>query len=232
MTNSYDDSLPSPEPKYSYVCWMDIMGTGNNMYQNISVAAQKILNFQILAKEVESDGLTIYPMMDGVYIVSEDIQDLTEFIEVAFENAAHQVLERDTEGMFIIRGGISFGPIVEGKDFPIEFDDEEYSQNIESLLIGPPMVEAYGVEEDAPPFGIAIHDSARSFTPNDFQYQWYKWFNPSNRELANELRKKLESYFEYSKRNSHITNYPEEKIEQHKDMMELYLPEVKLKNRE
>lgn len=232
MTNSYDQDIPSPEPRYAYVCWVDIMGTGNNMYQNISTAAKKILNFQILAKEFEGAELTIYPMMDGVYIVTEDIQDLTEFLEVVFEEAAQQILKKELDGMFIIRGGISYGPIVEGKDFSVEFDDEEYRQNIESLLIGPPMVESYSVEEEAPPFGIAIHDSARSFTPDEFQYQWYKWFKGSNRELANTLRKKLESYFRYSRKNSHITNYPKSDIDRHEELMEKYLPEVKLKSKE
>ncbi|WP_127014739.1 MULTISPECIES: hypothetical protein [Haloarcula] len=231
MSNT-NENLPSPEPKYSYVCWMDIMGTGNNMYQNISDAAQKILQFQILAKEFETDGLTIYPMMDGVYIVSQEIDHLTEFLKLVFERAANEVLDRELDDMFIIRGGVSFGPVVEGKDFPIEFEDDGYRQNIESLLIGPPMVEAYGIEEDAPPFGIAIHDSARSFTPDNFQYQWYKWFDNNNRELANDLRKKLETYFDYNNKKSHMTNYPEEKVRSHKEMMELYLPEVKLKNRE
>jgi hypothetical protein len=210
---------------------MDIMGTGNYMYQNISLAAQKILNFQILAKKYESDNVTIYPMMDGVYIVSEDVDVLINFIDIILENAAKQVLKENLKDAFVIRGGISFGPVVEGKDFSVDLD-EEYSQNIESLLIGPPMVEAYRSEEKAPPFGIAVHDSARAFSSDAFQYQWYKWFHPKNRELANDLRKKLEKYFEHSIKVSHITNYPEEKIADHREMMERYLPEVKLKNKE
>lgn len=231
MTNVLEQDFPSPEPSDSYICWIDIMGTGNHMYQNISVAAQKILNFQILAKKFESDGLTIYPMMDGIYVVSEEVNKLTDFIDIVFESTAEQVLEEELEDTFIIRGGISFGPVVEGKDFSVDLDDE-YSQNINSLLIGPPMVEAYKSEEKAPPFGIAVHDSARAFSSDVFQYQWYEWFQSKNRELANDLRKELEKYFDHSKKVSHITNYPEKKITNHRDMMERYLPEVKLKNKE
>lgn len=229
MTEHDHGDLPSPDPKESYVCWMDIMGTGNNMYQNISIAAKKILKFQMIAKRFENGDITIYPMMDGVYIVSEEVGELKKFLEESFEEAAEQVLKMPLEDMFVIRGGISFGPVVEGKDFPTNFEDEQYRQNIESLLIGPPMVEAYTIEDSAPPFGIAIHDSARSFTPDDFKYQWYEWFQPENRELANDLRKELEEYFQNSTNNSHVTNYSEEKIDRHQSLMRKYLPEVKLK---
>lgn len=227
----FDQDITSPEPSESYICWIDIMGTGNHMYQNISVAAQKILNFQILAKKFEGEDLTIYPMMDGIYVVSEKVGKLTEFIDATFEKAANQVIMEDIEDTFVIRGGVSFGPVVEGKDFS-ENVDEEYSQNINSLLIGPPMVEAYNSEEKAPPFGIAVHESARAFSSGVFQYQWYEWFQSENRELANDLRKELENYFDHSRKVSHITNYSEAKIEEHTEMMERYLPEVKLKNKE
>jgi hypothetical protein len=76
MTDVLDGQIPSPDSSDSYVCWIDIMGTGNHMYRDISVAAQKILNFQVLAKKFESDNLTIYPMMDGVYIVSESVEEV------------------------------------------------------------------------------------------------------------------------------------------------------------
>jgi len=200
------------------------------MYQNISDTARNLLYFQILSKELEIEECTIYPMMDGVYVVSEDLDEMIVFLKATFERAARQVVEREVEDVFLIRGGLSYGPIVEGKDFQIEFNDQEYQDNIESLLIGPPMVEAYTMEEEAPPFGIAIHESARSFTPDDFRYQWYKWFSPDNRELANDLRKTIEAYFNYSKRHAHVTNYPAEKIDHHMELMQQYLPEVKLKN--
>ena len=228
MSDISGGELPSPEPKYSYVCWMDIMGTGNGMYQNISDVAKHLLQFQILAKDGEGEKITIYPMMDGIYVVSEDSSSLIEFLKTTFKKAAQRVVEREVGDVFIIRAGISYGPIVEGGDFTIGFDDGRYKENIESLLIGPPMVEAYGIEEKAPPFGISVHESARAFSPENFEYQWYEWYSPKNKELANELRKKLESYFNEREKRTHMTNYEAEKIDHHRELIELYLPELKL----
>jgi hypothetical protein len=37
----------------------------------------------------------------------------------------------------------------------------------QALLIGMPMIHAYQTERQAPPFGIFVHESARSFAPGN-----------------------------------------------------------------
>jgi hypothetical protein len=208
------------------------MGTGNYMYQDVSEAAQKILDFQLLSIEHETQDLSTYPMMDGIYVVSEEVNNLLDFIDNTFEDHADRIVNEELEEIYLIRGGISFGPIVEGDDFEYGEDSDDVLRTINSLLIGSPMVEAFNIEDEAPPFGIAIHDSARAFTESGFQYQWYNWFEPDHLELANDLRKEVEEYFEESKNHCHMTNYPEEKIDHHAKLLDKYLPEVKLKNNE
>jgi len=84
------------------------------------------------------------------------------------------------------------------------------------------MVQACQSEKYAPPFGIYIHESARSFAPQDTEpihHVWMKWFDEQNREgYLNGIK----SYFDWFETKPNFMQYNSERIQEHKKMAEEY----------
>lgn len=228
-------SLKHRDTDNEFVCWLDMMGTKSIMSRSLeeySIKMFKLHNTALLAEEEmeDSEDLTLYPVMDGVYIVSKTKHTLEEYLRLVFNTLAQDIIdEREVYHRFIIRAAVAFGPIVHGQDIPEDATqlDDTFK---DTLLLGFPMVQAFGYEKEAPPFGIYIHESARSFTSNEgeeepFRYVWWKWFEPFDRAIAVELREILAEYYEWAKDNSRRIGYEFDKIEEHEKLAKQYYPE-------
>lgn len=205
------------EPTEEYVAWIDLMGTGAIMEWSEDVASTNIGKIQIvMARWAESYDIDIYPMMDGSYAVSDDQDNIMNYIAKVFRQAAQILLNRHSNEDLppvhfspIPRGGLSKGNVYHG--YQIEGTDlDEYDiQN--SILIGQPVAQAHKCENDASPFGCSVHPSARQ-KDHLSAVKW--WMDGSYVEAIVEA---LKDYFDYYQQNSDV-NYSRKKIQQHRDM--------------
>jgi hypothetical protein len=103
-------------------------------------------------------------MMDGVYITSPRQGPLRYLLSAVLRRLAETFLVEKTPWFkFMVRGCISFGPLIDGRDLP-EQASHSLARNPtyrDSILIGIPLAQAYRGETSAPPFGVFIDESAR-----------------------------------------------------------------------
>jgi hypothetical protein len=192
----YVDPTSLQTPKNEYVGWIDIMGTSNAMRRSVKTAAVKVLKLHNIIIDVRDDfDIEAFPMMDGIYVVSEDKDEIVDFFQSIFKGYAEYLVEQSVEDHFevfyaaIIRAAIAFGPLYHGSDTPDDAsssiaNSDEYG---DSIIIGVPMADAYTAEAEAPPFGIHIHQSARTRAPDDKEpipQYWWEWWDESESELT------------------------------------------------
>ncbi|SEW22886.1 hypothetical protein [Natrinema salifodinae] len=229
----YTDSEQLSGITEEYVCWLDLMAVRGTMSRSLETSAITILNLHVAIDDaLDRETMTHYPIMDGVYLTSENKWDMLNTLGDIFSKIAKDNIENaNTEYMYIPRASLSFGPILHGKNIPEELNREFVgnSDYIESILLGLPMIQAVENEPNAPPFGIYVDKSARAFAPGDddpIETPWHRWFRYIDEDadaLGSELYDELSEYYKWCKSNSNYLEYPEEDIEKHKSMAEEYL---------
>jgi hypothetical protein len=84
------------------------------------------------------------------------------------------------------------------------------------------MAQAYRAEREAPPFGIAVHSSARAFAPEGdrpFRFIWLDWFRTSDPQVnAREMLEQLNVYFDWQVKHCNMTGYDSKRIEYHRKL--------------
>ena len=216
-----------PKAKNEYVCWMDIMGTKGKMENSVNTCAIFILKFHAAVLETIQLGCNIktYPVMDGVYITSTSKSDLEKALFHIFTSLGDLfITEKNFHHKFIVKASVAFGPVIHGKDIGNSVNKEFASTSYykDSLLLGLPMIQAFTGEKGAPPFGVIIHESARSFAPNSeepFRFKWWKWFlydkSAWPNTKTNELSDAIKQYFDTSEKQSLPLDYPVDRIKAH-----------------
>lgn len=175
--------------------------------------------------------LSIYPMLDGMYVSSPSQQPLLDFLAAVFHRAAENfVAEEEHYHRFLIKAAVAYGQLAHGKNIPAAAGAifEKHTGHRDSLLFGMPIIQAFQSEKFAPPFGIYIHESARSFSPKDekpFPYIWWRWFKPTESELVGAMKKTLTEYFTFCQKHSRSMNYSPERIEEHYNSAKEYFDE-------
>jgi len=202
------------------------MGIRSIMSRSLAIAANFVFKLHVAALEAWSPSLRMYPVMDGVYVVSERQGPICDFLETVFSSLAHAfVSEPKMQHRFVAKSAVAYGPVVHGADVPREASRSLHGpknpQYKDAILLGIPMVQAVQGESKAPPYGVYIHESARAFAPEDdepFRYLWWHWFKPERGDLAKELRDQLDAYFKWCKKRSGMLEYDREHIQLHRRM--------------
>lgn len=207
-------NLPNSKPRY--VCWFDVMGTASISSRSIPEASVKVFKVHTAAISAHeelpvryTDDIEMYPMMDGVYAISESKDALRRFLHLLFTAFGEDIIKAsETHHILAVRASVAYGPVVAGKDMDGYNDTLEGTIHQEQTLVGLPVIQAFSHEREAPPFGVYIHESARAFAPDGddpFNFVWWKWFRSNDdqfdeEELAHQVRDKLEEYWEWSKK--------------------------------
>ncbi|MDR2891233.1 MAG: hypothetical protein LBV18_06550 [Alistipes sp.] len=220
------DSKKLPEPKAEFVCWIDIMGSQATMTTVINRAANFIFKFHacvLECRDTNNIDVTYYPVMDGVYITSANIEALQTAINTIFKRLATIFAkEYNLDHSFIIRGAIAFGPVIHGRDISVDCNsylgsaDSNYKKQ---LLLGMPISQCYNGERDAPPFGVYMHDSAIAF--GKLSGRFYRWWN-NDEEFIKKLEKGIVKYFEHCQNRIHSLGMDKDKIEKYKALSKEY----------
>ncbi len=221
-----------------YVCWIDIMGTRNIMSESVSKAANSIFKLHSCVMDcIDEDGdATFYPLMDGVFITSPNYGKIFLIIDKLFSRFADIFLTTPNhEHLFVVKGSLSYGPIMHGCDITDEMCEmmvcnDTYKQFI---LLGLPMIQAYNVEATAPPFGIFIHESARKYKGLQGRYYGWKYrddeFNllPNQEEVKQKLMNKVIEYFNWCEQYCNYLEMDENKIAKYKKLAKEYFNRLK-----
>lgn len=232
----YFDSrhLLSQSPSTEYVCWLDVMGTENQMLRSLPIAANFIYKLHCAVIEAYDelgcpDYIRLYPVMDGQYITSLRRVPLQNLVNQALCRLALTFLNEDTcFHQFLVRGAVAYGPVYHGMDLDPRTTAvlPRYERHRNSILMGLPMALAYRAERDAPPFGIAADATARTFAPEGdwpFRFVWLDWYRSSRPPIdPAQLLRKLEGYFDWQEKHCNMTGYKPESIARHRKLAQEY----------
>jgi hypothetical protein len=221
------DAEKLPNPESEYVAWVDVMGTQIAMSRSIKTTANFIFKLHLAAIGAANDAVKLYPVMDGFYVAAKAQQDMLNFLSGVFSRAAEEFNAAiKKHHRFLIRGGLAFGPVIHGGSVtdcaPELKEAAEYSKQ---LLLGLPMVQAHLSERDAPPFGVYVHESARSFAPEGSEcihWIWWRWGTPETKQTWDKLKGKLDAHFTWCEERAEAIGYSEERIKVHKKMVAQY----------
>lgn len=225
--------LPATAPEY--VVWVDIMGIGPVMGRSIHMAANFIFKLHTAAVLAPAPGIRLYPVMDGLYASTQDQNALLAFLRSVFQQCAQTFIDtpqNEPLHRFMIRGALSYGPIIHGADVPSTafrqaaapdpFGTRPDYKN--SIMLGLPMVQAHECEQLAPPFGLYVHESARSFAPPGQQplhHVWWRWTG-INDAVWNNLPAAVDAHLEWCAQRPRALQYAADRIETHRQMAREY----------
>lgn len=229
MKDVFFNNKKLPRPKKEYVAFLDIMGTKNHMIRSVMETSNFIFKLHAAVLSVwrksAYQGVFVYPIMDGVYITATRKEDMEKLLIRIFSTLAEGFInETNPVHQFIPRCGLAYGEIIHGHTVPYEASkvfelDLSYKNNI---LLGKAMIEAYGSEGEASPFGICVHESAiksgKKGKNGVFPAGW-RWHNSTEIKIPEginiRLGKALEAYYATVKNEQHILHYPLERIAEH-----------------
>ncbi|MBR1766301.1 MAG: hypothetical protein IJ745_04580 [Bacteroidales bacterium] len=210
-------------PNDSYVCWVDIMGTKSIMEESFEKAANFILRFHLACTEAakENRDVRCYPLMDGAFLTTNKIEKLKKVINTIFQRLSAYFIDTDPcNHLFVIRGSIAKGELAHGEEITTEVCKEIASNNDykKNLLFGLPMIQAFKAEEDAPPFGVFIHESARK--TDGLKGRYYNWC--SDNEMRTALTERLHLYFSWCRLHSPYLRLDKTKISHYEELVDDY----------
>jgi hypothetical protein len=234
----YFNSKLLPLTQNEYVAWVDIMGIGPTLSRSLDIASNFIFKLHILAIKNSSASLRLYPVMDGIYITCPDQDVMLEFLAKLYDNCAEEFVKTPIdkfEHKFLIRGALSYGPIIHGSALPSGIFQPPTGQAhaisgnanyLSALLIGLPMVQSHEFERQAPPFGIFVHESSRSFSPppptNPIHFRWWKWGYKCNSTYWSKMKKECAKYFDCCLNHMYEIDYDQKRIQEHMEMSNQY----------
>ena len=225
-----NQALPS-SPSESYVAWFDIMGIRSSMLRSLPITSNFIFKLHVATLEEKPADVRLYPVMDGVYIAASEKEELRSFLRSVFVRLA-VLFTSTTENRhrFLAKCAVAYGPIIHGADIdahasPIFAENTANTTYKDSILLGMPMVFALQTESLAPPFGVAIHDSARDFfepSERKWSHVWWPWFPFSTCQEAKSLRSALKEYFDWCEKRAGAIDYEPTRIMAHRAQAEQY----------
>ena len=226
-----------------YVGWIDAMGIQSAMGRSMDVAANFVFKLHITVLDSldalpdhQRGNIYLYPVMDGVYFVTNDQPALFRFLRRVFGCLAREFVETaEMRHRFLVRGALACGPVVHGFQLPEGTSAvlHNRTQYRDSILVGLPMIQAYLTERLAPPFSIYVHESARAFAPEGrrpIRATWWRWFaTPADErwpDLAPRLRDALRDYFAWCAARAAEIGYDVESIKKHRLSADQYFADV------
>lgn len=199
------------DPRDEFVAWVDVMGIQNRMVHSIQSTANFVYKTHVAVLEalkVVDQQVTVYPVMDGFYASVADVDCLKKFLIAVFTEIAKELLnikESEIYFAFVIRGGIAFGPVYHGRNLKREacfiLDDNSSYRNM--IMLGEPMINAYLIEKDAPPYGLAIHGSVQNSTEVKIDLvrvsgkTWWPWYKGVTEIMPDQMEGQLMHYFNW-----------------------------------
>lgn len=221
--------------KPEYVSWIDVMGIGSALRLSLPQATNFIMKLHIAGLRARAIGdvgsISMFPMIDGMYVTSPVQRDVFAFIYRVFSDiAVNFINETNNLHRFLIRGSLAYGPVMKGSDHDGGSPELKSNKNYRStMLLGTPIAQAYLLESGAPPFGIITDQSTRVFSPGvspilgGLFWRWWEWDEFGNKFTdVNKLHKELKAYFKWCGIHAASRMYKLDRQEVHSALAEDY----------
>jgi hypothetical protein len=211
------------------------MGSKEVMLRSLGEAANFVMKLHVAAlhasETIAFQGLDLYPMIDGVYACSPEQGPILAFMkDTLVRLVLGFLLETNPLHRFTVRCGLSFGPIAKGRSTRqcsgVLDTHQDYSDRV---LLGMPLSQAYECERMAPPFGVYLHESSRAFAPSGTSvlsgtlWKWWKFrTQPGDNDVVTELRRVLETHYQWCGRHVATLSYEAEAIHRHHELAREY----------
>jgi len=155
-----------------YVGWLDLMGAGHIMSTSVQKAANFLARLHMsveIARQDSGYAILTLPINDGIFILSKRKSEFIAVLQHAMALLATRFIATPRpHDRCLMRGAIAYGPVYQGRDLVNGISLRKLRVNpgfLDRVYFGPPIIQAYKSESVTPPFGIAIHESARAFSP-------------------------------------------------------------------
>lgn len=225
----YFNSKGLPAESGAYVAWIDAMGVRSWMLRSLSVTANFIFKLHVVALEEQQGTIKLYPVMDGIYVVSPKKGELQSFLSAVYSRLARLFVGTlNPEHQFLVRGAVGWGPVIHGSDIRASASPviKAFPAYRDSILMGMPMIFALQGEPLAPPFGLFIHESAGQFLDERERkrsHRWWHWFPAKTDATAQALRGALPAYFDWCEARAGAIDYEVGRIHAHRTQADQYL---------
>jgi hypothetical protein len=176
--------------------------------------------------------VALYPVIDGVYLVSENELSLrSAIVETMFRLGTNFIFEQE-HFRFLVRGAVAFGPVILGEELTgnshVLMKHREYCNRV---VLGMPLTQAYFAERSASPYGIFVHESARAFSAP--QARWlrtvhFRWWqldddeNQDHQRVASHLKRRIDDHLAWCLDHSSELLYEPERIRVHRELARQY----------
>jgi hypothetical protein len=229
------DSQKLPEIRQSYVAWLDLMGAQSIMRRSLASATNFVMKIHVSCQTViqgdDHSDIDLYPMIDGVYIVTPRQPALLDFLKAVLTKLALAfIFEENPLYRFLVRGAIAFGPLIKGEDM-LECSKalQRSPEYCSRVALGMPLTQAWDAEKKAAPFGIYIHESARAFAPGRTKplggTHWKWWLQrktAQDDELYAHLKTAIEKHYVWVAAHPTTLLYESGRIAAHADLAREY----------
>lgn len=154
-----------------YVAWIDLMGAGHLMIVSLAKPANALVRLHMVVDQAVAAATSVstLPINDGVFVISPNKAVIQQVVRsIMIDLAAIFIATPDPQNKFLLRGGIAYGPVYSGGSIGAGLSNAKRTKHKDTLsrvAFGPAIIQAYRGESAAPPYGIAIHESARAFAP-------------------------------------------------------------------
>lgn len=219
-----------------YVLWVDIMGSQGKMLRGLRTASIPLMKLHVAALEAQKKNthkpINLYPVIDGIYVVCEDLGPLEFFISDVFRSMGAEFIMLEQWERSVIRGAIAYGPVILGGESVEGSGILKESSYAESILLGMPLVQAFVAEKTAPPFGVFVHESVRAFGPTNKHpvttvlWQWWRK-NEENYKIARALLPSLNEYYDWCAIHPISSDYSPDRLSAHRALAHEYLSEFR-----
>lgn len=182
----YFDSKIIRRADNKYVLWVDLLGAGHLMTVSIDKTANAIMRLHMAVFNAcdDRDGILSVPINDGVFIISKSKKDIIVIIKkIIIDLSCVFLATGNPEDRAMLSCGLAFGPVYLGNELGIGLKSDRikeiYKDIFNQVAFGSAIIQAYKEERNAAPFGVAIHESARSFSPSEekpFQETHLRWW--------------------------------------------------------
>lgn len=222
---AHDKMLPAT---HKYVGWIDVMGSQNVMLRSLNMSAHFLMKLHLASLKAHDSSIELFPVIDGIYACSASQKAVLNFLNrVNSALAITFILEPVSLHKFMIRSGLAYGPVITGKEtLACAAELRENSKQVNQIFFGAPLTQAFQIEKKAAPFGVALHESVRSFAPNKeipmSGTYWKWWKHPQENALALELFESLEKYYTWCLAHTAMLAYDKADIERHIELAKEY----------
>lgn len=206
------------DASYYYVAWLDLMGAGHIMGTSVHKSANFLVRLHMAVETARMKSgyeLRTLPINDGIFIIGTKKGELMTVVRWAMVLLSARFIGTPRpHDRCLMKGAIAFGPVYSGEQLRPGISNKKLRERpdyLERVLFGPPIIQAYKSESTAPPYGIAVHESARAFSAEGeppFQMTHWLWWQdnaeskpvphvPSLTDFKDCLAMELQNHFKW-----------------------------------